>query len=88
MDMIVYVPQAELPRVQIGTPVKVYVDAYPNEVFNGAVASLAQQAQFSSRDTQNQEDRTTVVFAVKVRLPNEDRRLKSGMTADAEIEWK
>ena len=88
VDMIVYVPQAELPRVKIGSPVKVYADAYPNEVFTGEVASIAQQAQFSPRDTQTKDDRTNIVFAVKLRLPNGDGRLKSGMTADAEIELK
>jgi HlyD family secretion protein len=86
VDMIVYVPQAELPRVKIGSPVKVYADAYPNEAFAGEVASIAQQAQFSPRDTQTKDDRTNIVFAVKVRLPNSDGRLKAGMTADAEIE--
>jgi HlyD family secretion protein len=86
VEMIVYVPQAELPRVKIGSPVKVYADAYPNEVFTGEVASIAQQAQFSPRDTQTKDDRTNIVFAVKLRLPNGDGRLKSGMTADAEIE--
>jgi HlyD family secretion protein len=80
------VPQAQLPRVQIGAPVKVYVDAYPNEVFTGEVVNIAQQAQFSSRDTQNKEDRASVVFALKVRLDNAAGRLKSGMTADAELE--
>ena len=86
LEMIIYVPQTQLPRVQIGAPVKVSVDAYPNEAFSGEVVNIAQQAQFSSRDTQNKEDRANIVFAVKVRLPNVDRRLKSGMTADAELE--
>ena len=86
VDMIVYVPQAKLPRVKIGSPVKVYADAYPNEVFTGEVASIAQQAQFSPRDTQTKDDRTNIVFAVKVRLPNPDQRLKAGMTADAELD--
>lgn len=85
LEMIIYVPQAQLPSVQIGAPVKVYVDAYPDEFFNGEVVNIAQQAQFSSRDTQNKEDRASVVFAVKVRLPNVGGRLKSGMTADAEL---
>ncbi len=86
LDMIIYVPQAQLPGVQIGEPVQVYVDAYPNEVFAGEVANIAPQAQFSSRDTQNKEDRANIVFAVKLRLDNAQGRLKSGMTADAELE--
>ena len=88
VDMIVYVPQTELPRVKIGSPVKVYADAYPNAVFAGEVASIAQQAQFSPRDTQTKDDRTNIVFAVKVRLPNGDGRLKAGMTADAELDLR
>jgi HlyD family secretion protein len=88
LDMTIYVPQDQLPRVQIGTPVNVYVDAYPGEVFAGKVVNIAPQAQFSSRDTQNKEDRTNIVFAVKVRLPNADGRLKSGMTGDAELELR
>jgi HlyD family secretion protein len=86
LDMTIYVPQDQLPRVQIGVPMKVYVDAYPNDVFTGEVVNIAQQAQFSSRDTQNKEDRTNVVFAVKVRLDNADGRLKSGMTGEAELD--
>jgi multidrug resistance efflux pump len=88
VDMLIYVPQEHLPRVKIGSPVKVYVDAYANEPFEGNVVSIAQQAQFSSRDTQAQEDRANIVFAVKVRLPNNDHRLKAGMTADAVIELR
>ena len=86
VDMTIYVPQAQLPNVRTGQPVHVYLDAYPGEIFAGEVASIAQQAQFSSRDTQNKEDRTNIVFAVKVRLDNADKRLKAGMTADAELD--
>jgi HlyD family secretion protein len=84
LEMIIYVPQAQLPRVQIGAPVTVSVDAYPHEVFSGEVVNIAQQAQFSSRDTQEKEDRANIVFPVKVRLANAAGRLKSGMTAEAE----
>ncbi len=88
VTLVVYVPQEYLPRVRLGAPVQVYVDAYPGETFSGQVAFIARQAQFSSRDTQTREDRANVVFGVKVRLPNADRRLKAGMTADAVIEMR
>ncbi len=88
LEMTIYVPQAQLPRVQIGAPVTVSVDAYPNEVFSGEVVNIAQQAQFSSRDTQDKEDRANIVFPVKVRLANAAGRLKSGMTAEAELQLR
>jgi HlyD family secretion protein len=83
VEMTVYVPQSDLPRVQVGDAVSVLVDAYPNEAFAGEIKSIAQQAQFTARDTQNKDDRANIVFAVKLRLTNAEGRLKAGMTADA-----
>ena len=88
VTLVVYVPQVKLPRVAIGVPVKLSVDAYPGETFDGSVSYIADRAQFSSRDTQAREDRANVVFAVKMRVPNADHRLKAGMTADATIELR
>jgi len=88
VTLVVYMPQENLPRVQLGAPVQVTVDAYPGETFQGQVAFIARQAQFSARDTQTREDRANVMFAVKVRLPNADHRLKAGMTADGVIELR
>ena len=86
VKIVVYVPQSQLPHVQLDEQVQVSVDAYPGEVFTGEVVAIARQAQFTSRDTQLAEDRANVVFAVKIRLPNADHRLKPGMTADVVIE--
>jgi len=85
VTLVVYIPQAELPRLQLGAPAQVSVDAYPGQVFTGQVTSIARQAQFTPRDIQASQDRTNVVFAVKVRLPNADHRLKAGMTGDVVI---
>lgn len=86
VDLVIYVPQVQLPRIKLGMPVQVKVDAYPGQTFTGHMTLIAQRAQFSSRDTQAREDRANMVFAVKVHLPNPDHRLKAGMNADATIE--
>jgi len=86
VTLVVYVPQTQLPRVRIGAPAQMLVDAYPGQTFTGQVFFIARQAQFSSRDIQEQADRANVVFAVKIRLSNADHRLKAGMNADAVIE--
>ena len=85
VTLVVYVPQTELPRLQPGASAQVSVDAYPGQVFAGQVTSIARQAQFTPRDIQARQDRTKVVFAVKVSLPNADHRLKAGMTGDVVI---
>jgi HlyD family secretion protein len=82
VKMTVYVPQAYLPRVQVGGTVKVLADAYADKTFEGHITAIAQQAEFSARDTQSKDDRANIVFAVTVTLANLDQRLKAGMAAD------
>jgi len=51
----------------------------------GAVAEVSQQAEFTQRNVQTQEERVKLVFAVKVTVENLDHLLKPGMPADATI---
>lgn len=83
VTLIVYVPEDQLGRVQLGQTVSVTVDAYPDRTFRGTVAFIASQAEFTPKNVQTREERVSMVFAVKVRLPNPDHALKPGMPADA-----
>jgi len=83
VTLTIYVPEDQLGKVQLGQPVSVTVDAYPDRVFLGTVALIASQAEFTPRNVQTREERVNMVFAVKVRLPNPDHALKPGMPADA-----
>ena len=53
--------------------------------FLGQVTFIAQEAQFTPRNVQTKDERTTTVFAVRVELANPDHALKPGMPADATI---
>jgi HlyD family secretion protein len=44
---------------------------------------VADQAEYTPRNTQTAKDRQNLVFAVKVRVGNADRRLKPGMNVIA-----
>ena len=83
VTLTVYVPEDQLGRVQLGQPVSVTVDAYPDRTFQGAVTLVASQAEFTPKNVQTREERVNMVFAVKVELPNSDHALKPGMPADA-----
>ena len=41
------------------------------------------QAEFTPRNVQTVEDRIRQVFGVKIRLPNDEDKLRAGMSADA-----
>jgi multidrug efflux pump subunit AcrA (membrane-fusion protein) len=83
VTLTVYVPEDQLGKVRVGQPVSVTVDAYPAREFGGEVIFIASQAEFTPKNVQTREERVSMVFAVKVSLPNSDHALKPGMPADA-----
>jgi multidrug resistance efflux pump len=85
VTLVIYVPENRIGQIRVGQPVEVRVDSFPGEVFVGRVATIANEAEFTPRNVQTQEERVNLVFAVKVVIPNPDYLLKPGMPADAEI---
>jgi HlyD family secretion protein len=83
LTLKVYLPEDQFGRVSVGQAASVSVDAYPGESFPGTVTSIASDAEFTPRDMQTEEDRVKSVYAIKLRVPNGDLRLKPGMFADA-----
>ena len=78
----VYVPEPWLGLIKIGETVRVRVDSFPGKDFPGVVEQINRQAEFTPRNVQTVEDRIKQVFGVKIRLPNNDDRLRAGMAAD------
>ncbi len=85
VNLTVYIPETQIGRVKVGQQALVFVDAYPDEVFEGTVTFVTPQAEFTPRNVQTQEERVNLVFGVKITLDNPDHRLKPGMPADVEI---
>ncbi len=84
----VYIPEKEIGKVRLGDRARVYVDAFPDRFFAAEVSEIAQEAEFTPKTVQTPEERTRLVFAVKLRLENPEGYLKPGMPADAHIRWK
>src|SRR5437660_5778587 len=78
----VYVPETWLGKIKLGDQVRVRVDSFPGKDFPGEVEQINRQAEFTPRNVQTVEDRIRQVFGVKIRLPNDDDRLRAGMAAD------
>jgi len=79
----VYLPETQIGRVHLGQGVQVAVDSFPGRFFEGQVIYIASRAEFTPRNVATKEERVNLVFAVEVRLPNDDGALKPGMPADA-----
>jgi HlyD family secretion protein len=86
VHLTIYVPEAELAKITIGQEAKIFIDAYPERPFPGKVTFISPVAEFTPKNIQTKDDRTKLVFGVKIEVPNPDQTLKPGMPADAVIE--
>ncbi|MCL6493164.1 MAG: efflux RND transporter periplasmic adaptor subunit [Ignavibacterium sp.] len=85
VEILVFVNEKDLGKVKLGQLVEVTVDAFPNKIFEGKVAYISPEAEFTPKNIQTKEERTKLVFAVKVKINNPDLELKAGIPADAKI---
>jgi HlyD family secretion protein len=82
MTITVYVPEDRYGEISIGQTAQVRVDSWPGEVFSATVAKIADQAEFTPRNVQTVEGRSSTVYAVKLSVSDPDGKLKIGMPAD------
>jgi multidrug resistance efflux pump len=78
----VYVPENRYGEILLGDEAQVSVDSFPEEVFDAVVVRIADQAEFTPRNVQTEEDRQTTVYAVEIRVLKPQGKLKPGMPAD------
>jgi HlyD family secretion protein len=80
-----YVSETDLGRVKLGQPVRVTADTWPGRVYEGKVAFIAEEAEFTPKNIQTHAERVKLVYRVKIDIQNPTGELKPGMPADAEI---
>lgn len=85
LNLIVYLPEDQYGQVQIGDPVNITVDSFPNKSFSGQVIRISDEAEFTPRNVQTVEGRRATVYAIEISVPNPDETLKPGMPADVEF---
>ena len=85
VDLVIYVSETELGKVQLGQEAQVSVDSYKNKTFKGKVIYISPDAEFTPKNIQTKDERTKLVYAVKIHIHNPEYELKDGMPADAVI---
>jgi HlyD family secretion protein len=81
----VYVGAPLLPRVRLGAHASVHVNGVARE-FTGRVVEIATRAEFTPRAALTEEERSNLVFGVKVAIDPSDGVLKPGLPADVRIQ--
>ena len=79
-----YVSGKQLSAVKIGQEVKVSVDAGDGSMkeLTGKITWISPKAEFTPKVVQTREERVSLVYAVKISVPNTDGMLKIGMPGE------
>jgi HlyD family secretion protein len=79
-----YVSGRQLSSVKIGQEVKISVDAGDGSMkeHTGKITWISPRAEFTPKVVQTKEERVSLVYAVKISVPNQDGSLKIGMPGE------
>ncbi len=85
MNITIYVSELDLPKIKLNQKAIVNVDAFPKRDFEGGVTFISSVAEFTPKNIQTKDERTKLVFSVKVKVPNPEGILKAGIPADVTL---
>jgi HlyD family secretion protein len=79
----VFVPEPAVPRIKLGQAATVRTDA--GSTVHGKVTFISPRAEFTPRNVQTADERSKLVYRVKVTVDNASGELKQGMPVDADF---
>ena len=80
----VYVDEPLVPRLRLGQPATIHTDA-GGAGLTGTITFISPRAEFTPRNVQTAEERSKLVYRIKVSVDNKDGVLKQGMPVEADV---
>ena len=80
----VYVDEPLVPRLHLGQPVILTTDA--GQQISGSITYISPRAEFTPRNVQTADERSKLVYRIKVTVDNREGVLKPGMPVEARLE--
>ncbi len=85
LEMTVYVPIRNLSTIKVGQAATLKAPSIAGKSFAAKVTYIAPEAEFKPANIYNSQERSEMVFAVRVTVPNPNDELKAGLPADVTI---
>ena len=87
VELRAYVTEPQLAHMKIGQSVQVSIDVggEKRRSLPGTVSWVSSQAEFTPTPIETRDERTNLVYAIKVRVVNQGGILKIGMPADVQL---
>ena len=81
----VYVPQTLLAQIKVGMDVDGHLPELGDKTVPGRVIKINDEAEFTPKNVQTRQERTRLVYGVKVLFPNAQGLLKPGMPIEVAL---
>ncbi|WP_066505439.1 HlyD family secretion protein [Abyssisolibacter fermentans] len=78
----VKVKETDLQKISLGQEVNIKIPSYSNDVFKGSVVRINQKPDFATKRATNDNGSFDIIsFGVKIKIDNNEKTLRPGMTA-------
>jgi HlyD family secretion protein len=84
----IYVSTLQIGKIKLNDMAVIKIDTFPGKNYEGRVMNISSEAEFTPKNIQTKDERTRLVYAVKISIENTNGELKPGMPADAVISVK
>ena len=87
MEVRAYVTEPQLSSIRLGQEARVTIDAAggQRQTVSGSIAWISSRAEFTPTPIQTREERAGMVYAIKIRVANDNGALKIGMPVDVQF---
>jgi multidrug resistance efflux pump len=82
LTITVYIPEDRYGELSLGQSAAVTVDSFPDLSFDAVITHIADEAEFTPRNVQTVEGRSSTVYAIRLQVSDPSGKLKPGMPAD------
>ena len=80
-----YVQEPELGKIHPGMKTQVYSDSNPGKSYNGTIGYISPEAEFTPKNVETTELRTSLVYRLRVVIENPDEGLRQGMPVTVKV---
>jgi HlyD family secretion protein len=80
-----YLTETDLGKVREGMTASIAIDSFPNRTFDGWIGFISPVAEFTPKNVQTEELRTSLVYEVRVFAKDPENRLLLGMPATVRL---
>lgn len=84
----VYVPEPQLGKIAPGMRAEIFTDTRPKKPYIGHVGYISPEAEFTPKNVETTELRTSLVYRLRIVAENPDDGLRQGMPVTVTLDTK